>query len=162
MTTSNSQDQMCSETNPKYISFMMFLKNREYCNKIFLKENHKIEKFGTNKKVLLMSVHRVRNIDLIFPQMNQSKEIHFKVLHPHNKLVQTITMGTQVVKQGYQPKSKMTTNNYIRTVIFMWSMRRLNMHQARLNFFSYFLLGRGLAISHQILKVPKAFARHSQ
>lgn len=30
--------------------------------------------------------------------MNQSMEIHFKVLHPHNKLVQTITMGTQVVK----------------------------------------------------------------
>jgi len=48
-----------------------------------------------------MSVHSVRNINLFFPQMNQSKETHFELLHPHNKLVQTITMGTQVVKQGY-------------------------------------------------------------
>jgi hypothetical protein len=60
------------------ISFLWcFSKNREYCNKIFLKENQNIEKFCTNKKVLLMSLHCVRNINLFSPQMNQSKEIHF-------------------------------------------------------------------------------------
>jgi hypothetical protein len=69
---------------------MIFFKKKEYCNKILHKQ-----------KELLMSVHSVRNINLFFPQMNQSKETHFELLHPHNKLVQTITMGTQVVKQGY-------------------------------------------------------------
>lgn len=105
-----------------------------------------------------MSVHSVRNINLFFPQMNQSKETHFQLFHPHNKLVRTLQWVPKQLRKAIKPKSKMATNNYIRIVIFMWSMRRFNMHQARLNFFSQFLFGRDRRFPIKFSK----FAKHSQ
>jgi hypothetical protein len=53
-------------------------------------------------------------------------------------------IATHSVRYGYyQPKPKMVKHNF-RTIIFMWSMRRLNMHLGRPNLFSFGFGGSGV------------------
>lgn len=52
MTTYNSQDQMSSETNPKYFFFMIFSKKRNIATKYSLKKITTLRNFAQTKRAL--------------------------------------------------------------------------------------------------------------